>query len=27
LVFYEILLASGFMKVSEETTQREIIGY
>jgi hypothetical protein len=27
LVFYEILLASGFMKVFEETTQREIIGY
>jgi len=27
LIFYEILLASGFMKISEETTQREIIGY
>lgn len=27
LIFYEILLASGFMKISEETTQHEIIGY
>ncbi len=27
LIFYEILLASGFMKISEETRQREILGY
>ena len=27
LVFYEILLASGFMNISEETRQREVIGY
>jgi hypothetical protein len=27
LIFYEILLASGFMKISEESSQREIIGY
>lgn len=27
LVFYEILLASGFMKVSEETRKREVISY
>jgi hypothetical protein len=27
LVFYEILLASGFMKVSEESHLREIVGY
>jgi len=27
LVFYEILLASGFMKISEETHIREVIGY
>ena len=27
LVFYEILLASGFMKVSQESRTREILGY
>jgi hypothetical protein len=27
LIFYEILLASGFMKVSEENRTRELIGY
>ena len=27
LVVYEILLASGFMKISEESRQREVIGY
>lgn len=27
LIFYELLLATGFMKVSEETRTREIIGY
>ena len=27
LVFYEILLASGFMKISEESHPREVLGY
>lgn len=27
LIFYEILLASGFMKISEENHTREVIGY
>lgn len=27
LIFYELLLASGFMKISEETHTREVIGY
>lgn len=27
LIFYEILLASGFMKISEEPHSREVIGY
>ncbi len=27
LIFYELLLATGFMKVSEETRTREVIGY
>ncbi len=27
LVFYELLLASGFMKISEESHSREVIGY
>ncbi len=27
LVFYELLLALGFMKITEETHPREVIGY
>ena len=27
LVFYELLLALGFMKISEEPHSREVIGY
>jgi hypothetical protein len=27
LIFYEILLASGFMKITEETSTKEVLGY